>query len=115
MGINIFVLVPRTCDIFDQAVVEELNARYGDQFFDWCDLFKGKGGHRLTVEQALAFEDEAGPFYVCPIGHLGKHNESHAGSGELISTHKQNNSIRAMWKPLVKAHKGDVLFIKARN
>ena len=109
MGVNLFALVNEGCD--EQALIDELNTKWGcdgddetdcddpNYQFDWCDYFKGEGGHRLTVEQVLAFDNEAAPYFIWV-------------DGELLNS----SSERGDWREVVSAHKGKgpVLFIKAR-
>jgi hypothetical protein len=64
MGVNIFA----PCDAgADLEYVERLANEKAKGRFDWCGLFKGPEGALLTLEQALAFDDDSAPYWVLAL------------------------------------------------
>lgn len=103
MGFNIFALVSKTADA--QAVANEINERYSGTLFDWCDLFRGADTKNvMTPAEAIALEDEAGPFMV------------YQANGQMLPCFNRDFTVpRQAWEPVVKEHDGLVVFIKARG
>lgn len=118
MGINVFYVTSNLDNLEGQ--VGEMNEAYagGEDFYDsestdetgalwdWADLFKGEGGHLLSFDQAVAFPDEAAPWYI--IHHL---EDKWVCIG---SNPEKNKGWRKTLTELI-ADDRHVVFVKARN
>lgn len=95
MGVNIFVPCEATANLeaINGTAMEKAKGR-----FDWCKPFEGPGGALLTLNDALAFDDDSAPYWVLTGGKM----------------HTIKN--RAQWQHLLKASGAShVCFLKARG
>jgi hypothetical protein len=116
MGVNIFALSPDNSEGVIESIVNMLNSTKSyRKYFDWCDIFKGEGKAVMTLPEALAVEDEAGPFYV--------YDPLMIRESKLKVTNDGMHPLRSKWQPLLESYPVDdgeghpiyVIFIKARG
>ena len=138
MGVNLFVPINKAdydassqnVEMID-AAVNHLGREDGEPFV-WAGLFEGAGGPLLTLEQALAFEPDAAPWFVMTLddgfyseaddGHWGAYTNffwCHPDAAPSIPDTQWGYTVQngpADWQALLRDFKCDsVLFFKARN
>jgi len=136
MGVNLFIPINRSdaTPAKIDVLVDAAN-QWGSQLdaFDWCDAFKGEGGAVLTLEQALAFEPGAAPWFVMTVDSPAEffkvasepnlpdtwalhETEWYWCAAEAKPAGDDNQSGPANWQALLREAGCDsVLFCKARN
>lgn len=117
MGVNLFVPIRDASDAeMASSAANALGVEY--DAFDWCAPFEGEAGALLTLEQALAFEDDAAPWFVAlPYYPMEADNLL---DGELFwcipeARFENSQTQAADWRALLReSNCNTVLFIKAR-
>jgi hypothetical protein len=116
MSVNVFAPINKvdaTKEGID-LVTDAANA-WGEAMdaFEWLAPFKGPGGSLLTLKQALAFEDDAAPWYVLLPD--GRSFWCHPDA-KIEATSGNMQSGPADWRGLLRESGCDsVLFWKARG